>query len=79
MSGQFLRFTFSPENVGEPIVYDLGRQFGLTSNIRRANVTRDGGWVVLELLGDEADLQRAIEWAKGKGVIVDVVQGDLDE
>ncbi len=71
MGRRYLRFTFTPENVSEPIVYEMGRQFGLVTNIRRANVARDRGWVLLELEGEEDEVVRAVEWARGKGVIVE--------
>jgi ABC-type methionine transport system ATPase subunit len=73
MGRQLLRFTFTPENVAEPIVYEVGREFGLATNIRRANVARDGGWVVLELEGDDEEIGRAVEWTRERGVTVEPV------
>ena len=75
MGKQLLRIVFTPDNVTEPIVYRLGREFGLVTNIRRANVTKDEGWVLLDLQGEGEDIERAIEWAKEQGVTVEVVEG----
>ena len=72
MGRRYLRFTFTPENVSEPIVYEMGREFGLVTNIRRANVARDRGGVLLELEGEDDEIERAVEWARGKGVTVEV-------
>lgn len=74
-----VKFTFPPERVTEPVIYSLGKDFNIITNIRRANVTRDRGWVVLELEGKEEDIQRAIEWVTTKDVRVDPIVGDIME
>ncbi len=74
-----VKFTFPPERVTEPVIYSLGKQFNIVTNIRRANVTRDRGWVVLELEGSEDDIQRGIDWVTGRGVRVDPISGDIVE
>ena len=73
MAGPCFRFTFPPIVVTEPIIYELGRQFAVTTNIRRANVTKDSGWVILELQGEEDEVARAVAWARGRGVVVEAV------
>ena len=74
-----VKFTFPPELVTEPVIYSLGKQFNVVTNIRRANVTRDRGWVVLELDGSEEDIQRGIDWVTSEGVRVDPISGDVIE
>ena len=74
-----VRFTFPPELIKEPIIYNLGQQFKVVSNIRRADVNGDKGWVVLELEGEGKDIERGIAWVTGKGVRVDPVMGDIVE
>ena len=49
MAKQRVKFTFPPHLIQEPIIWRLGRQFDLVTNIRRADVTEDRGWVILEL------------------------------
>ena len=71
MGRWYLRFTFTPANVSEPIVYEIGKEFGLVTNILRANVARDRGWVLLELVGEDDEIERAVTWARGKGVTVE--------
>lgn len=74
-----VKFTFPPERVTEPVIYSLGKQFNVVTNIRRANVTRDRGWVILELEGSEEDIQRGIAWVTSRGVRVDPISGDVME
>ena len=72
-------FTFPEELIREPVIYNLGQQFKVATNIRRADVTEDRGWVVLELEGEEKDIEEGIAWAMSKGVRVDPVAGDITE
>ena len=60
----------------EPVVYNLGKEFGLVTNIRRANVEELFGWVILEVDGDEDALARGVRWLEEQGVQVDRIQDD---
>lgn len=79
MAKQRVRFTFSSDLVKEPIIYRLGRDFAVVPNIRRADVRADMGWVILELDGSEADIQRGLAWVGSTGVRVDPIAGDVIE
>ncbi len=79
MARRQVMFTFPPELIREPIIFDLGVQFKVIPNIRRADISEDKGWVVLELEGDEKDIEESIAWAIGKGVRVDPATGDITE
>jgi len=68
--------TFSPETITEPIIYNLGQQFRIITNIRQADLAGDRGWIVLELDGEEQDIEAGIDWAISRGVRVDPVSGD---
>ncbi len=63
-------FTFTSELITEPIIYNLGQQFGLITVIQQADLTADRGWVVLELDGKEEDIETGIAWVTSKGVRV---------
>jgi len=79
MAKRRVMFTFPPERIEEPIIYNLGQQFNVVTNIRRADVSENKGWVVLELEGEEEDIEQGIAWVVGKGVRVDPVIGDIVE
>ena len=64
-------FTFSEELVKEPIIYNFSQQFNVVTNIRRADISEDEGWAVLELEGKEEDIEQGIAWVTSKGVRVD--------
>ncbi len=72
-------FTFPEELVQEPIIFNLSQQFNVVTNIRRADITENRGWVVLELEGEKDDIEQGITWMTSKGVRVDPVIGDVVE
>ena len=72
-------FTFSQELVQEPVIYTLSQQFNLVTNIRRADISEDEGWAVVELEGDENDIEQGIAWVTSRGVRVDPTNGDFTE
>ncbi len=72
-------FTFPPDLIREPVIFNLGLQFKVIPNIRRADISENKGWVVLELEGEEKDIEAGIAWLTGKGIRVDPVTGDIME
>ena len=77
MAKRQVMFTFPQELIREPIIYSLGQQFKIVTNIRRADVTENRGWVILELEGEDRDIEQGIAWVTSKGVRVDPVAGDV--
>jgi|TARA_B100000959_G_C14732475_1_gene521600 ABC-type methionine transport system ATPase subunit len=74
-----VRFTYEQEMIKEPIISMLSKDFDLVTNIRRADVREDMGWVVLEIEGEEDEIQRALDWVATKEVRVDPISGDVVE
>ena len=79
MAKKQVLFTFPQKLIKEPVIYDLGIKFNVVTNIRRADVSESKGWVVLELEGDEANIDHGIEWVVATGVRVDPVMGNIVE
>ena len=77
MGKQRVKFSFPTEMVKETVIYQLGRDFEIVTNIRRADVQEDIGWVVLELDGEDAEIERGLAWVGTTGVRVDPVSGDV--
>jgi len=72
-------FTFPRKLIKEPVIYQLSHKFKVVTNIRRADVSEDRGWVVLELEGDDKEIDSGINWVKDAGVRVDPIVGDIVE
>ncbi len=72
-------FTFPEGLIKEPIIYNLSHQFNIVTSIRRADISESKGWVVLELEGEEKEIEQGIAWVKSKKVRVDPIIGDIVE
>ncbi|HIF71493.1 MAG TPA: FeS-binding protein [Dehalococcoidia bacterium] len=72
-----VRFTFQTELIQRPVIYDLGMKFEIVTNIRRADVGQETGWVVLELEGAVEEIERGLEWVAAQGVEVSSLEGDI--
>lgn len=79
MEKRRVKFTFVQELIKEPVIWKLGRQFEVVTNIRRADVSDDRGWVILELEGERAEIDRGLEWVESQGVRIDPVYEDIVE
>jgi L-aspartate semialdehyde sulfurtransferase ferredoxin len=71
-----LRFwlTYPSAQIREPLIWSLGHEFKLMTNIRQASVTESLGIVCLEVIGDAAEIESGIRWLKRKGVSVEPVE-----
>jgi ABC-type methionine transport system ATPase subunit len=79
MAKRQVMFTFTEQLTKEPIIYDLGIKFNVITNIRRADISDCMGWAVLELEGNDKDIEKGLAWVTVKGVRVDPVVGDIIE
>lgn len=79
MPKQRLHLTFPERLVQEPVIYTLGKQFDIITNIRRANVEEKIGWVILEVEGTEDALAAGVSYLEDQGVQVDRIDGDVVE
>jgi ABC-type methionine transport system ATPase subunit len=63
-----LRLNYPPALVNRPVVAGLINQFGLEVNILRAQVTREEGWLIVEIRGDPAKISAASNWLTKEGI-----------
>ena len=71
--------TFPKKLVKEPLICLLAKKFDILFNIRGSTVTKDLGLVALEIDGQRAEVDRAIDWLKEKGVIVEPIEKNVIE
>lgn len=79
MASLKVHITFPEEKIREPIIYQIGRDYKVITNIRRADVTEKTGWVDLELTGEPDEVERAVAGLKQKGVKVDPIERNIIE
>ncbi len=79
MASRRVKITFPEVLVDRPLIYNLSQKFKIATSIRRADIRADSGWVVLELQGDEEEIEKGVQWAISNGVRVDPIVGDVIE
>lgn len=67
MSARYFSILFPEGIVKEPVIYSLVRRYGLVTNIYRASVTAEGGWMVASLEGRDEDIDAAMMDLKCRG------------
>lgn len=65
---------FPARLITRPVVYELGKEFQVITNVRQASVTDEVGIVSLELEGEREEIKRAIAWLEKTGVKVEPVE-----
>lgn len=71
--------TYPTRLVREPLIYELGVQFALRTNIRGANVSDTMGLVALELEGTREEIARGVAWLRARGVTVEPIEKNVIE
>ena len=74
MARPTVRLTFRGDARNDPITYRLGQDYKVVTNIRRADVGNDTGWVELDLDGEPAEVDRALEYCRSRGIGVDKLE-----
>lgn len=76
-----LRFhiRFPEDKIKEPIIYQIGKEYKVVTNVRRADVWETTGWMDLELSGETAEIERAVAGLRQKGVMVDPIELNVVE
>jgi L-aspartate semialdehyde sulfurtransferase ferredoxin len=66
-----LQLTFPERLVEEPVIYTLGKRFGLVTNIKKANINDQLAWVIIEVEGSTEAIADAVAWLTDQGIQVD--------
>ena len=74
-----VRFTFPENLIREPLIYNLGHEFRVITNVRMADVDERTGWVVLELEGDQAKSTAASPGPRARESVVTPSPGILSK
>ena len=74
MTSARFHLTFPEHLISESIIHRVGKDFGLVTNIRRANIEEGHGWVILEVDGADDAIAAAVAWLASQGVQVDRIE-----
>ncbi|MDA0301046.1 MAG: NIL domain-containing protein [Chloroflexi bacterium] len=80
MATKHVRLTYSQQLIKEPLIYNMGHTFQVVTDVRVADVGPAAGFVIMEISGEDDEIERALQWARDKGVRVDdATLGDVVE
>ncbi len=74
-----VKLTFPQDLIKEPVIFTMARKYDVIPNIRRARVTETVGEMILEVEGEDENVDKGIEFLKPQGVDVELVEGDILE
>ena len=74
MTNARFHLTFPEHLISESVIHRAGTDFGLVTNIRRANIEDGYGWVILEVEGVDDAIAAAVAWLASQGVQVDRIE-----
>jgi len=60
--------------ITRPVIYELGKNFEIITNVRQASVTEEIGVVSLEIDGERSEIKKAIAWLEELGIKVEPVE-----
>lgn len=79
MAKRLVKLTFPQKLIKKPVIYTMAKKYEVMPNIRRARVTEEVGEMVLELDGEEKNLEKGIAYLIKVGVIIEPIIGDIIE
>lgn len=79
MAKKAYKLFFPQSLIKEPIMHTVVHDQDLVLNIRRAKITADMGEAIIELEGDEENIENAVKLFQKKGVKIEPVEGDIIE
>jgi ABC-type methionine transport system ATPase subunit len=74
-----VKLIFPQHLVREPIIFTMAKNYNVMPNIRRARVTDTVGEMVLELEGEQEDLEKGLKALRSQGVEVEFIETDAVE
>lgn len=74
---KIVKLVFPQKLIKEPVTYQMAKKYNVIPNIRRAKVTETVGEMVLELDGEEENIENGIKYLIKSGVDVEPIEGDI--
>ena len=77
MNSMKLKLIYPEEKIKEPLLSKVCKNFNVDINIRRANVQEKIGWLELEFIGKDEEIEKAINFLVENGVEVQPIEGQV--
>jgi ABC-type methionine transport system ATPase subunit len=69
-----VKLTYPLELLDQPVLYNLIKQYDLVTNIQRASVNMEEGWLVLIIEGEEKVLEEGLAWLSSQGIKIEPME-----
>lgn len=70
---------YPQEVLREPLIYIIGKDYKIITNIRSASISNDIGIIAIEIEGEGAEIEKAVKFLESKGVTVEPIVLDVVE
>ncbi len=77
MNSMKVKLIYPEDKIKEPILSKVCKTFDVDLNIRKANVQEKIGWLELEILGKEEEIEKAINFLIQNGIEVQPIEGQV--
>ena len=77
LANKLVKLVFPQKLIKEPVTFQMAKKYDIIPNIRRARVTETIGELVIELDGEEKNVEKGIKYLIRLGVDVKPVEGDI--
>ncbi|ACN99511.1 NIL domain-containing protein [Sulfurihydrogenibium azorense] len=77
MTSMKLKLIYPEEKIKEPLLSKVCKNFNVDINIRKANVQEKIGWLELEFIGSEEEIEKAIQFLVDNNVEVLPIEGQV--
>lgn len=71
--------TIPQQLIQQPLLFTLVQRFGVVPNIRGASVTENIAILSLEIEGEDAKVEQAVDYLRGQGVQVEFLKDEDGE
>ncbi|MDX9715043.1 MAG: NIL domain-containing protein [Dissulfurispiraceae bacterium] len=72
-----VKLTFPQDLIKEPVIFTMSKRFEIIPNIRRARITDTVGEMILELDGQEDQVNSGVQYLRDQGIEVELIEGDI--
>ena len=76
MARRKMFLTFPQKLMQEPILWKIGQEFEVVTNIRGASITDDTALLALLLQGESAEIDKVISYLEDRGVTVENLEDE---
>jgi L-aspartate semialdehyde sulfurtransferase ferredoxin len=76
---RIVKLIFPRHLIKKPVIFTMAKEYNVMPNIRHAKIGEDIGEMVLELEGEEKNLDAGLQSLKDQGIGIEFVAGDVVE